>query len=176
MPSPPSQDSGMEQTPDRTEAATSVEPAVAEPSRASRIGRRIGRVALGASLVLAGVAHLSFAREDFQGQVPDWQPFDPDFVVVASGVVEIALGSALIFAKKYRTHVGWVAAAFFIAIYPGNISQLVNHVDSLGLDTDLKRWIRMPFQPVLIAWALWSTGAWRAWRATRRNRNGDLSA
>jgi uncharacterized membrane protein len=165
----------MKQAPDRTErTADSV--AVAEPSRASRIGRRIGRIALGASLVLAGVAHLSFAREDFQGQVPDWQPFDPDFVVVASGVVEIVLGSALIFAKKYRTHVGWVAAAFFIAIYPGNISQLVNHVDSLGLDTDLKRWIRMPFQPVLTAWALWSTGAWRAWRAARSNTGRDLRA
>ena len=165
----------MEQTPDRTElAADSV--SVAEPSRASRIGRRVGRIALGGFLVLAGVAHLTFAREDFQGQVPEWQPLDPDFVVVASGVVEITLGSALIFARKHRTHVGWVAAAFFIAIYPGNISQLVNQVDSLGLDTDLKRWIRMPFQPVLIAWALWSTGAWRAWRAARRNAGRDLSA
>ncbi|MBH0052740.1 DoxX family membrane protein [Salinibacterium sp. SWN139] len=147
-----------------------------EPSRASRIGRRIGRIALGASLVFAGISHLTFAREDFQAQVPTWQPFDPDFVVVASGVVEIALGSALIFAKKYRPYVGWVAAAFFIAIYPGNISQLVNQVDSLGLDTDLKRWIRMPFQPVLIAWALWSTGAWRAWRAARRNDGRNLGA
>lgn len=140
-----------------------------EVSRASRIGRRVGRIALGASLVFAGIGHLTFAREDFQAQVPDWQPFDQDFVVVASGVVEIALGTALIFAKKYRPAVGWVAAAFFIAVYPGNISQLVNHVDSLGLDSDLKRWIRMPFQPVLVLWALWSTGAWRAWRAYRRN-------
>jgi len=145
-----------------------------EISRASRLVRRAGRIALGASLVLAGVAHLTFAREDLQGQVPDWQPFDPDFVVVASGVVEIALGSVLIFAKKYRTHVGWVAAAFFVAVYPGNISQLVNYVDSLGLDTDIKRWIRMPFQPVLVLWALWSTGAWRAWRAYRCNEGRNL--
>jgi uncharacterized membrane protein len=174
----------MENIPDRsTEPAVHANPAtatdkvvLAEPSRASRIGRRVGRIALGASLVLAGISHLTIAREDFQAQVPDWQPFDPDFVVVASGIVEIALGSALIFAKKYRPHVGWVVAAFFIAIYPGNISQLVNHVDSLGLDTDLKRWIRMPFQPVLIAWALWSTGAWRAWRAASRNGGHALPA
>jgi uncharacterized membrane protein len=148
----------------------------AAPTRASRIGRRVGRIALGAALVFAGISHLTVSRESFQAQVPNWQPFDPDFVVVASGVVEIALGSALIFARKYRTAVGWAAAAFFIAIYPGNISQLVNHVDSLGLDTDLKRWIRMPFQPVLVIWALWSTGAWRAWRAARRQRGRDLSA
>ena len=175
MPSPRAQNVQMEQTPQRTEPETSTS-VIGEPSRASRIGRRIGRIALGASLVMAGIGHLTFAREDFQAQVPDWQPFDADFVVVASGVVEIALGGALILARKYRRHVGWVAAAFFIAIYPGNISQLVNQVDSLGLDTDLKRWIRMPFQPVLVLWALWSTGAWRAWRASRRNRQRDTLA
>ena len=178
----------MEQTPERAnpaamtgaeaseETAADTTVAIDEPSRASRIGRRVGRIALGASLVLAGISHLTFAREDFQAQVPNWQPLDPDFVVIASGVVEITLGSALIFARKYRPYVGWVAAAFFIAIYPGNISQLVNQVDSLGLDTDLKRWIRMPFQPVLVLWALWSTGAWRAWRAYRRNEGRNLGA
>ena len=80
------------------------------------------------------------------------------------GRVEIALGSALILSRQHRTKVGWVAAAFFAAVYPGNISQVVNRIDSLGLDSDLKRWIRMPLQPALIAWALWSTGAWQAAR------------
>ena len=138
-----------------------------ELSRTSRIGRRVGRILLGASLVSAGIGHLSFARTDFQAQVPRWQPLDPDVVVVASGLVEIALGSALILSRKHRTRVGWIAAAFFAAVYPGNISQVVNRIDSLGLDSDLKRWIRMPLQPALIAWALWSTGAWRAARRTR---------
>lgn len=132
---------------------------------ASLTRRRAGRIALGLAILSAGIMHLTVARESFQAQVPEWQPFDPDFVVVASGVVEIALGGALIAARKKRHAVGWIASAFFIAVYPGNISQLVNHVDSLGLDSDLKRLIRMPFQPVLIMWALWSTGAWRAWRA-----------
>jgi uncharacterized membrane protein len=173
----------MDQTPDRAQPAASTAPTFGtepssgnELSRARRIGRRVGRIALGASLVFAGISHLTVSREAFQAQVPDWQPFDKDFVVIASGVVEIVLGSALIFARKYRSYVGWAAAAFFIAIFPGNISQLVNHVDSLGLDTDLKRWIRMPFQPVLVLWALWSTGAWRAWRAYRRNEGRNLGA
>ncbi|MGV8876612.1 MAG: DoxX family membrane protein [Rhodoglobus sp.] len=161
----------MDQPPSRPDVdEPAAHPQQSAPSRTSRIGRRVGRIALGAALVFAGIGHLTFARADFQGQVPDWQPFDPDFVVVASGVVEIALGAALIVARKQRWIVGWVVAAFFVAIYPGNISQLVNHVDSLGLDTDVKRWIRMPFQPVLVAWALWSTGAWRTWRAWRRTR------
>ncbi|MDO5735841.1 MAG: DoxX family membrane protein [Propionibacteriaceae bacterium] len=139
--------------------------AVPELSPTSRLTRHVARIALGAFLVFAGTGHLTFARESFQGQVPDWIPMDKDFVVLASGFVEIALGAALILAWKWRVAVGWVVAAFFVAVFPGNISQLVTHNDSFGLDTDLKRWLRLPFQPVLIIWALWSTGAWRAWRA-----------
>ena len=139
--------------------------AVPQLSRTSRVTRIVGRVALGAFLAFAGTGHLTFARESFQGQVPDWIPLGKDFVVVASGFVEVALGAALIFAHKWRVAVGWVVAAFFVAVFPGNISQLVTHNDSFGLDTDLKRWLRLPFQPVLIIWALWSTEAWRTWRA-----------
>lgn len=138
-----------------------------QPSTRRGIARRAARVALGAFLAFAGTGHLTFARDSFQGQVPEWMPLDKDVVVVASGFVEVALGTALIFARRRRTAVGWVVAAFFVAVFPGNISQLVNHNDSFGLDTDVKRWLRLPFQPVLVIWALWSTGAWRAWRSSR---------
>jgi len=89
-------------------------------------------------------------------------------VVVASGVVEVSLGIALIALHRYRVPVGWITAAFFVAIFPGNISQYVNGVDAFGLTTDQARLIRLFFQPVLVAWTLWSTGAWQAWRAHRR--------
>ncbi len=100
--------------------------------------------------------------------MPTWVPLDPDFVVVASGVVEIVLGLALIALPRYRVPIGWIVAAFFVAVFPGNISQYVTGTDAFGLDTDRARLIRLFFQPVLIAWALWSTGAWAAWRASRR--------
>jgi uncharacterized membrane protein len=87
-----------------------------------------------------------------------------DFVVLASGVVEIALGIGLIALWKYRVQIGWLAAAFFVAIFWGNISQYINGVDAFGLDTDTKRLVRLFFQPLLVAWALLSTGAWSAWR------------
>lgn len=64
--------------------------------------------------------------------------------------------------------VGWVVAAFFVVILPGNISQAVTATPAFGLETDAARWGRLAFQPVLVAWALWSTGAWRAWRVRRR--------
>lgn len=118
-------------------------------------------------LVGAGVSHLTWARAEFQAQVPQSIPLDPDTVVLLSGVAEIALGSALLVAKRRRAAVGWAAAAFFTAIFPGNIAQYLNGVDAFGLDTDAKRFGRLFGQPVLVAWALWSTGAWQAWRARR---------
>ncbi|HEY1014587.1 MAG TPA: hypothetical protein VGE07_17895 [Herpetosiphonaceae bacterium] len=127
------------------------------------------RLLLGAALLFAGITHLTVAREEFQAQVPHWVPLPADFVVLASGVVEIVLGGALIFLPRRRTLVGWIAAAFFVAIFPGNISQYVNRIDAFGLDTDRARAIRLLFQPALVAWALWATGAWQAWRRSRIN-------
>jgi uncharacterized membrane protein len=126
--------------------------------------RTTGRLLLGGSLVVAGTAHLTFARDEFQAQVPGWLPGDPDAIVVASGLVEIALGAALLSGWRRRL-VGWVAAGFFVAVFPGNVAQYVEGADAFGLDTDHARLIRLFMQPLLIAWALWATGAFRAWRA-----------
>jgi uncharacterized membrane protein len=119
------------------------------------------RCLLGSALIFAGTGHLSFSRQEFQAQVPAWLPLDADFVVLASGVVEIALGLALIFLKRYRIQVGWLTAGFFLAIFPGNISQFLNQTDAFGLNTDEARAIRLVFQPLLILWALWASGALR---------------
>ena len=114
---------------------------------------------LGFALTSAGISHLTTARAEFQAQVPTWLPLDADFVVIASGVVEIALGLALITLWRYRAWVGLVTAAFFIAIFPGNISQWLNGIDAFGLDTDQARFTRLFFQPVLVLWAIYATGA-----------------
>ena len=123
--------------------------------------RTIGRVTLGLFLLFTGIGHLTFGREAFIAQVPDWLPVAEDLVVVGSGVVELALGAALIALPRHRVAVGWIVAAFFVAIFPGNISQFVNQIDAFGLTSDLARAVRLVFQPVLVLWALWSTGAWR---------------
>ncbi len=122
------------------------------------------QVLLGVALGYAGVGHLTNNRQEFQAQVPTVFADIADFVVLASGVVEIVLGLALVGLWKYRVQVGWVVAAFFVAIFPGNISQYVNGVDAFGLDSDTSRLVRLFFQPVLVVWALWSTGAWGSWR------------
>jgi len=125
------------------------------------------RLLLGAALTLAGVSHLSWSRSEFLAQVPGWFPVDADLVVVLSGVVEVLIGTALLLAAKYRVIVGLVVAAFFVAIFPGNIAQLVEGTDAFGLDSNTSRAVRLVFQPVLVGWALWSTGTWRALRVLR---------
>lgn len=134
--------------------------------------RTVFRLLLGAALLLAGISHLTVNREAFLAQVPTWLPLEGDFVVVASGIVEIILGAALLVLGRYRVQVGWIVALFFIAIFPGNISQLVTQTDSFGLNTDLDRTVRLFFQPVLVLWALWSTGAWTAFREYRARKRG----
>ncbi|UFU15285.1 hypothetical protein LQK89_06225 [Curtobacterium sp. C1] len=120
--------------------------------------RSFFRVLLGLALVFAGTSHLTFARRDFRAQVPDFVPLDTDTTVLASGVAEIGLGSAMLLAPRGRRRtVGNVAALFFTAIFPGNLAQWVNQRDAFGLDTDEKRFARLFGQPLLIAWALWST-------------------
>ena len=126
---------------------------------------RLPQMVLGFALAYAGVGHLTSNRQEFQAQVPTLLKDYADFVVLASGVVEIALGVGLIALWKYRVQLGWIVAAFFVAIFWGNISQYVNGVDAFGLNSDRARLIRLFFQPLLVMWALGSTGAWRAWRS-----------
>ena len=123
--------------------------------------RGVSQAALGAFLLSAGVSHLTVSRLEFQAQVPTWLPLDPDFVVLSSGIVEILLGLALITLWRFRKRVGLVVALFFVAIFPGNINQFVNGIDAFGLNSDSARAVRLLFQPMLILWALWSTGALR---------------
>ncbi|MEO0064197.1 MAG: hypothetical protein RLZZ377_623 [Chloroflexota bacterium] len=126
--------------------------------------RVVAQVGLGLFLASAGYSHLTVNRIAFQAQVPTWLPLDPDFVVLASGVVEILLGLSLLTLWRVRAYVGLLVALFFVAIFPGNINQFVNGIDAFGLNTDTARGVRLLFQPVLVLWALWSTGAMRLLR------------
>lgn len=124
-----------------------------------KVLRSIARYLLGIALIYAGVGHFTFSRLEFQAQVPPWVPLDPDLVVLASGAVEIALGLGLILLTRYRRQIGWITAAFFVAIFPGNISQYLTQTDAFGLNSDTARAVRLFFQPLLVFWALWSTEA-----------------
>lgn len=132
--------------------------------------QKIFRFLLAAFMVFAGIGHLTFNRMDFQAQVPEWLPIGKDLVVVLSGYLEIVLGLGLAFWKNQRENFGWALAAFFILVFPGNIAQYMEGKDAFGLDSDRARLIRLFFQPVLIAWALWSAGSWTAYRSKKNEK------
>jgi len=128
------------------------------PGSASRL---TGRLALAAALLVAGVAHF-VAVDEFLGQVPTFLPAR-EAIMIVSGVMQLALGAALLVLRGHRLALlGWVVALFFVAVLPGNVWQAVNDSDSFGLDTDRARLLRLPFQPLLVLLALWCTGAWSA--------------
>jgi uncharacterized membrane protein len=124
--------------------------------------QNILRIVLGIFMIGAAIGHFSFARTDFQAQVPNWVPMDKDTVVLLSGIPELLLGLALVFWTKQKVYIGIILAIFYVLVFPGNLAQYLNGYDAFGLDTDQKRLTRLFFQPVLIIWALWSTGALKA--------------
>lgn len=127
---------------------------------------------MGAFLIFAGTGHLGSQRAEFQAQVPSWIPIAEDTVVVVSGIVELSLGAALILARRSAAPIiGVIVAGFFVVIFPGNIAQFVEGKKAFGLDSDTQRFIRLLFQPVLVMWALWSTGGW-GWLRNRFRREG----
>lgn len=137
-------------------------------ARPTSVLQDLARWVLAAFLAFAGVGHF-VSVEAFAAQVPTWAPY-PTAVIYVSGVVELILAIALVRAKRRRALVGWIVAAFFVVVFPGNISQFATQTDAFGLDTDLARGVRLLFQPVLVLWAVWCTGAWhaaRVWLAAR---------
>lgn len=127
--------------------------------------QHIFRILLAIFMIFAGFSHLTFNRIDFQAQVPDWVPISKDLVIILSGIVEIILGLGIALWKNERTRFGWALALFFLLVFPGNIAQYLDSKDAFGvLNSDKARLIRLFFQPVLIAWALWSSGAWKSWK------------
>ena len=144
-------------------------------NQATPVLRAAGQVLLGGFFLTTGTAHLTFARKEFQAQVPRWVPLDTDGVVLGSGVAEIGLGALLLTAWQQPTRAlaGITTAVFLAAVFPGNIAQYRDRVDALMLDSDRKRAIRLVFQPLGMAAAL---GGTRATAARRRHRSHARSA
>ena len=128
--------------------------------RASSPVRTIARVVLGVFLGYTGFSAFHLRPQGLPRPSAAWIPLNADFVITASGVVEILLAVGLVALTRWRVPVGCVVALFFVLIFPGNISQFVTHSDAFGLDSDLSRGIRLLFQPLFVVWALWCTGAW----------------
>ncbi len=124
--------------------------------------QNVFRILLGLTMIYAGTGHLTFRQIDFRAQVPTWLTTDADmisFVVWSSGILEILMGLVMVYGREVKVQIGLILALFYIAVFPGNINQYVNHIDAFVLTTDRARFLRLLFQPVFVLWALWSSGA-----------------
>ncbi|WP_083866217.1 DoxX family protein [Microbacterium yannicii] len=130
---------------------------------ATTIVREVARWALATLLLAAGASHLTWGRRGYRIVVPDWATrllrTDKDMIVVASGAAELMLGAALVALPADRRRVGAAIAAFFVAVFPGNVHQWRTGRSAPLMRTDRARFLRLLLQPVLVLWALWCTGA-----------------
>jgi uncharacterized membrane protein len=117
--------------------------------------RHHARWGLAVAMVFAGVSHLLMPTP-FVQHLPEWVP-GRDPLVALTGVLEIALGVALVYSKQRRSLAGLAVAAFLVAVFPANVYVAVAAVDVEGQPGGAYPWIRLPFQALFIAWALWST-------------------
>jgi len=131
------------------------------PERILPVAKAVGRWLLVALLGVAGASHLTWGRRGYRIVVPDWATkvttLDKDAIVVASGAVEVLLAGALAVLPKERRSIGCLIAAFFVAVFPGNVHQWLTGRSAPLMRTDRARFIRLLLQPLLVAWALWST-------------------
>lgn len=113
------------------------------------------RVFLAISLIIVGITHFT-KPEQFVRIVPPQLPY-PFELVYISGFFEILGGIGLLI-PLVSVAAAWGIVALFIAVFPANLNQAINSISIEGIpDYPLLYWFRLPFQAVLIAWALWYT-------------------
>jgi len=106
--------------------------------------------------IFAGIMH--FVNPGFY--MPMMPPYLPAhyFLVLLSGVAEVALGVAVL-VPAYRSLAAWGIIALLIAVFPANLHIALNNVPLAGASegAGIWNWLRLPLQAVLIAWAYWYT-------------------
>jgi uncharacterized membrane protein len=112
---------------------------------------------LAGSMITVGVLH--FARSSQFVQIVPLALPHPLLLVYISGIFEIIGGVGLLI-PRVSDAAAWGLIILFVAVFPANINQAVNHIAIEGVpDNPTLYWLRLPLQAVLIAWA---------WRYTRK--------
>jgi uncharacterized membrane protein len=119
--------------------------------------RDAARVAMALAFVFAGASHF-VTPAPFVQHLPTWVP-ERHAVIYLSGLVEVALGLALLRATRWRAEVAVLIALYLLAVFPANVYVAVRDVAVDGQPGGWYPWVRLPFQALFIGWVLWSAGA-----------------
>jgi uncharacterized membrane protein len=118
--------------------------------------RLAARGGMALAVAFAGISHLLLPTP-FVQHLPTWVPMREELILV-TGLLEIALGVALLLRQPQRRWAGLALAGYLLAVFPSNIYVAVADVDVDGQPGGAYPWLRLPLQVLFIAWALWSTG------------------
>lgn len=140
--------------------------------------RQAARIGMAFAMAVAGVTHW-VNPTPFVQHLPTWVPMREELIFL-TGIIEVALGAALLLRQPWRRQAGFALTGYLVAVFPGNLYVALAGVEVDGQPGGVYPWLRLPFQMLFIAWALWSTrdtepsasdGAVRTPRA-----HGNLSA
>ncbi len=121
--------------------------------------RRWARWSVSLAFLIAGSLH--FIATDTEMQlVPAFLPWRRGLVLL-SGVAEI-VGALGLLHPRTRRPATYGLAALLVAVFPANINHAVNNIQ-IGASPApaLYHWLRLPAQPLLVAFVLWAGGVWR---------------
>ena len=108
---------------------------------------------LAAVFVAAGVNH--FVNPAVYVRImPPYLPWHRELVAV-SGAFEVVLG-VLLLVPRFTRLAAWGLIARLIAVFPANVHMAAN-ADLFPEIPAAALWLRLPFQGVFVAWALWYT-------------------
>lgn len=115
--------------------------------------RRIVRWVVTIFMVAIGVAHFAVPA-DFAAIVPKVLPA-PVALVMISGFFEI-LGGVGLQVRRVRRAASYWLVALYVAVFPANVNMAMHDIQPEGIHIPTALlWLRLPFQLVFIAVALW---------------------
>lgn len=117
--------------------------------------RSAARAGMAVAMAFAGLSHL-FMPTPFVQHLPTWVPAREELVFL-TGLLEIALGAALLLRRPLQQRAGLALAAYLVAVFPANVYVAAAGIDVDGQPGGAYPWLRLPLQLVFVAWALWST-------------------
>ncbi|PAU53126.1 hypothetical protein BZL42_23075 [Pseudomonas indica] len=114
------------------------------------------RLAMALALLFVGFDHwLTPGR--YLPMMPDYLPYHLPLVLF-TGACELA-GAVGLLLPQTRRLAATMLALYFVCVFPANIHNALNGLNVDGLPSvQWYYWLRLPFQPLIILWALYAGG------------------
>ena len=114
--------------------------------------RRSSLVLIAIGFTAAGINHFRDPAL-YLAMMPSWLPW-PEALNLISGAAEVAGGLGVL-PRATRRAAGWGLIALLVAIFPANLQMLSTGFPGADLPAWVL-WVRLPLQPLAMAWVWWA--------------------